>query len=555
MAKEKIRTKYIKGLIADKENLSRVLEESTKASLSYLLDDSVNRTIRQVLSESEDDYTEEEVNPKGDLSFEEGSEGDGGFGSADNSDAESGSADNGSADDAGQMAGEGDGDEGVWNNLEQFKDSDGEYDLRGQDIDKVLDILQQIDPNDEENGIRIVKTSDSTAEVIPDGEGEEFEINIEGGDNAETPNEFEKEGPTAMDDNLDGNDGLDNENGGEGEGGDTMDDINLNDLEGGENSDEGEGNTFELELGDDNDNNNNDDMVNEGNVDLGYTDNYQKKTAMTMPHDKGEGEGDSRFDQGAPTGDGKRWVGTDGANGGNPYTKKVNENDGCEGPDCGNEDGTIFEVVMDDPMGDEGSAEECGDASMMEGASTITRNNAYTNSVGRNQVHSPEQDDKVRNSHREAGQKRGTGVGRGLTNESKEMEDFRRKANAILAENKELKEIATQIKNKLHEAAVINSSLAKVVKLFTENTTSRNEKINILNRFDKVQTLKESRELYEQISGELNQNVRRDNKNLIASQIVEAKSNNNNMIVETNMLNTSAELQQILDLQERLMKV
>ena len=254
-----------------------------------------------------------------------------------------------------------------------------------------------------------------------------------------------------------------------------------------------------------------------------------------------------------PVLNGKRCVGSDGANGGNPYTKKVNENDGCVGPDCGNEDGTIFEVVMDDPMGgDECSTAECG---MMEGASTITRNNAYTNSVGRNQVHSPEQDDKVRNSHREAGQKRGTGVGRGLTNESREMENFRRKANAILAENKELREIATQIKDKLHEAAVINSSLAKVIKLFTENTTSRNEKINILNRFDKVQTLKESRELYEQISGELNQNVRRDNKNLIASQIVEAKSNNNNMIVETNMLNTSAELQQILDLQERLSRV
>lgn len=540
MGNESIRTKYIKGLIADKDELTRILEESTKDSLAYLLDESVKRSIRQVLSESEDDYKEEEVNPKEDLSFQgKGSEDGGSFGSADN----------GSADDAGQTAGDGNGDEGVWNDLEQYKDPDGEYDLRGEDIGKVFDILQQIDPNDDENGIRIVKTSDSTAEVIPDGEGEEFAINIEGGENTDTPNEFEKESPTSMDDNLDGNDGLDKENGGEDENGEMADNIDLGNTDGGDSADE---TTFELQIGNDNDNNK-DDMVNEGNVDLGYTDNYQKNSAMTMPHDKGDGEGDSKFDQGAPTGDGKRWVGSDGANGGNPYTKKVNEGEGCEGPDCGNEDGTIFEVVMDDPMGgDECSAAECG---MMEGASTITRNNAYTNSTGRNQVHSPEQDDKVRNSHREAGQKRGTGVGRGLTSESKELENFRRKANAILAENNELKEIATQIKNKLYEAAVINSSLAKVIKLFTENTTSRNEKINILNRFDKVQTLKESRELYEQISGELNQNVRRDNKNLIASQIVEAKANNNNMIVETNMLNASAEIQQILDLQERLSRI
>jgi hypothetical protein len=122
-------------------------------------------------------------------------------------------------------------------------------------------------------------------------------------------------------------------------------------------------------------------------------------------------------------------------------------------------------------------------------------------------------------------------------------------------ENAQLRSIMAQFKEKLDEAVVINSCLAKATKLFTENSTTREEKINILNRFDKVQTLKESRELYEQISGELNQNVRRDNKNLIASQIVEAKSNNNNMIVETNMLNSSAELQQILDLQERLSRV
>ena len=479
------------------------------------------------------------------MSFEGGSKDSGSFDDADN-----GSAGTDGMGGDSLMTGDDNGNEKVWDSLEQYKDSDGEYDLRGQDIDKVFDILQQLDPNDKENGVRIVKTSDSTAEVIPDGDGEEFEINIEGGDNAE-PNEFEN-GNQASDASLDGNDGLDKEDGGENEGGEMMDDIDLGSIDNGDGDGTNGETTFELEIGD-NDNDSKDDMVNEGNVDLGYTDNYQSKTAMTMPHDKGDGEGDSKFDQGAPTGDGKRWVGSNGANGGNPYTKKVNENDGCVGPDCGDEDGTIFEVVMDDPMnGDECSTAECG---MMEGASTITRNNAYTNSVGRNQVHSPEQADKVRNSHREGGQKRGTGVGRGLTNESREMENFRRKANAILAENKELREIATQIKDKLHEAAVINSSLAKVIKLFTENTTSRNEKINILNRFDKVQTLKESRELYEQISGELNQNVRRDNKNLIASQIVEAKSNNNNMIVETNMLNSSAELQQILDLQERLSSV
>ena len=43
MAKQRIRTDYIKSLINDKEELSRMLEESTKNSLDYLLDESLNR--------------------------------------------------------------------------------------------------------------------------------------------------------------------------------------------------------------------------------------------------------------------------------------------------------------------------------------------------------------------------------------------------------------------------------------------------------------------------------------------------------------------------------
>ena len=155
MAKQRIRTDYIKSLINDKEELSRMLEESTKNSLDYLLDESLNRSIRQVLAESEDDFKEEEVDPKEEMSFEGGSKDSGSFDDADN-----GSAGTDGMGGDSLMTGDDNGNEKVWDSLEQYKDSDGEYDLRGQDIDKVFDILQQLDPNDKENGVRIVKTSD-----------------------------------------------------------------------------------------------------------------------------------------------------------------------------------------------------------------------------------------------------------------------------------------------------------------------------------------------------------------------------------------------------------
>jgi hypothetical protein len=40
--------------------------------------------------------------------------------------------------------------------------------------------------------------------------------------------------------------------------------------------------------------------------------------------------------------------------------------------------------------------------------------------------------------------------------------------------------------------------------LFTEHTTTKQEKINILRRFDNVETLKESKALYNGIKNELN---------------------------------------------------
>jgi hypothetical protein len=45
--------------------------------------------------------------------------------------------------------------------------------------------------------------------------------------------------------------------------------------------------------------------------------------------------------------------------------------------------------------------------------------------------------------------------------------------------------------------------LAYATRLFTEHSTTKQEKINILRRFDNVETLKESKNLYKTIKNEL----------------------------------------------------
>jgi hypothetical protein len=47
--------------------------------------------------------------------------------------------------------------------------------------------------------------------------------------------------------------------------------------------------------------------------------------------------------------------------------------------------------------------------------------------------------------------------------------------------------------------------LAYATRLFTEHSTTKQEKINILRRFDNAETLKESKNLYKSIKGELSE--------------------------------------------------
>jgi hypothetical protein len=69
--------------------------------------------------------------------------------------------------------------------------------------------------------------------------------------------------------------------------------------------------------------------------------------------------------------------------------------------------------------------------------------------------------------------------------------------------NEEYRKALNVFRNKLNEVAVFNSNLAYATRLFTEHSTSKQEKINILRRFDTVESLKESKNLYKQIKDEL----------------------------------------------------
>ena len=86
-----------------------------------------------------------------------------------------------------------------------------------------------------------------------------------------------------------------------------------------------------------------------------------------------------------------------------------------------------------------------------------------------------------------------------LTNES----ELKSEISSLRAKNDEYRKALNIFRDKLNEVAVFNSNLAYTVRLFTEHSTTKQEKINILKRFDSVETIKESKTLYKTIREDL----------------------------------------------------
>jgi hypothetical protein len=108
------------------------------------------------------------------------------------------------------------------------------------------------------------------------------------------------------------------------------------------------------------------------------------------------------------------------------------------------------------------------------------------------------------------GSKEGRGLRKGITNNrnyvygnSGVKVESTQEVNMLREKNEEYRKALNVFREKLNEVAIFNSNLAYATRLFTEHSTTKKEKINILRRFDDVETLKESKSLYRSIKDEL----------------------------------------------------
>ena len=81
----------------------------------------------------------------------------------------------------------------------------------------------------------------------------------------------------------------------------------------------------------------------------------------------------------------------------------------------------------------------------------------------------------------------------------------------LKSKNEEYRKALNLFRTKLNEVAIFNSNLAYATRLFTEHSTTKQEKINILRRFDNVETLKESKSLYKSLKDEFSSETTKEN--------------------------------------------
>jgi len=97
--------------------------------------------------------------------------------------------------------------------------------------------------------------------------------------------------------------------------------------------------------------------------------------------------------------------------------------------------------------------------------------------------------------------------------------EMNEEVETLKKQNSEYKKALVLFKEKLNEVAVFNANLAYATRLFTEHSTTKQEKLNILKRFDSISTMNEAKNLFNTIKSELG------TKMTVTESVVEKISN------------------------------
>lgn len=487
----------------DAEKITKALQESTEKSLKDIINEAIKKVVKEddeVKDPEDNSYDVEDVEPNETPEVSDVETGE-----------EAGGEEGGEEEPVDEPAEEPESDEADddWSDMEQYKIGDDDYDFTGVDGDEILKVYNKLGDDDQ---IFVKKEDDGTYSVKDDETGAEFVIELnpevldaENDEEGET-DEFDFEGGEEPSDEPDF-------------------DLDV-DADGGEEEAPEDDDEIEIDINDDDDED--DEEINE--EDLGYTDRYQKdvfdkKFNMNEPAD---GKTTYSMDAGAPKGAEKPWAGKGDSK---PFDKKVNEGEKC--PKCGKEP-CVCECGVEQPVpGQETNLEENGSSFSTLG--TQRKVGPYTGK-GRG---------AARRAHSENGEYEGTIPASTKVDVNESIKKIVAKAKAIQAENKQYKDNLDRIKKALYEAAVLNVNMGRLVDILVNETTTKDEKKNILERFNAVKTINEGKALHAAIKAELSESKK--SAPIVEKQFVAGKENLNETTIYSNMSNPSLDLMNRMD--------
>lgn len=486
----KIRSNFVKESLMDYNNLANTLKENTESAVRDLLKETVLEQYAKILTEDEEDkeYDVEEVDDTDSEAADEDVEATDDV--ADGMESDDDPEDDGVEEDdelSDDIAADGvtEDDENGWSEFDKYKVSDEEYDFSNAEDDEIVKVYKLLKDDDQ-----VVVTKNDDKVNIKDNEtGAEYLIDL-GGDDTE---EFDTVGDDfGSDDAFDGEDDFENQ----------------------EDEDMNESRIFEIAL-------------NEYDSNVGYTDNYQNKDVMTNPGMSEPGKNVNDWDKGVPKDSKKPWSGKKG-------DKSENQ---------------PFHAEKGKTVEEEEAIDDAATEAIQE-LKTRQEHTANVGSTSRTDGDNGNRRRKGRSFHTaEKGQETGTGDNPYSNNASSDVkvENIVRKANKIFNENKQLKAALMQFKGTLEEAAVTNVNLGNIIKLVMENSTSKDEKKEIIARFgNEANTVAASNALFESIS--------RDLKKKSKMNIDESKEYSVDNKINETQIYRSNEILNSLDLMHRICK-
>ena len=194
----------------------------------------------------------------------------------------------------------------------------------------------------------------------------------------------------------------------------------------------------------------------------------------------------------------------------------MNEKEYCAEGNCGsmyeeenpeNMDEVMYEIELDE------------DSDMMEMFKEMDdmKEGAYIDEEEGDEE--PLEEDKLQRHRKFAGKQRYSGAKVGRRDESKKLRKplvnrkpksstvseskIMKEYKELKSKNEEYKKALNVFKDKLNEVALFNTNLAYVNRIFTEHSTTKKEKMDILKRFDNAESIKESKNIYKTIKTEL----------------------------------------------------